>query len=79
MEFTRTNGMKNWNTTNLVILANTVRSTTVFLQREIEHLKVVFTGINQNPVETMNRMVNQEPQWRYTKSSNNVTIQWKAR
>ena len=71
--------MKNWNTKNLVILANTVRSTTVLLQREIEHLKAVFTGINQNPVKTMNRMVNQEPQWRYTKSSNNIIIQWKAR
>ena len=30
------------------------------LHQEIEHLKVVFTGINEYPIQTVNRTVNQE-------------------
>ena len=45
---------------NLVKLAKTVCSTTILLHQEIEHLKVVFTGINEYPIQTVNRTVNQE-------------------
>ena len=45
---------------NLVKLAKTVCSTTMSLHQEIEHLKAVFTGINEYLIQTVNRTVNQE-------------------
>ena len=45
---------------NLVKRAKTVCSTTVLLHQEIEHLKAVFTGINECPIKTINRIINQE-------------------
>ena len=45
---------------NLVKRAKIVYSTTVLLHQEIEHLKVVFTGINEHPIKTVNRTMKQE-------------------
>ena len=45
---------------NLVKRAKTVSSTAMFLHQEIEHLKAVFTGINEYPIKIINRNVNQE-------------------
>ena len=45
---------------NLVKQAKIVYSTIVLLHQEIEHLKVVFTGINEHPIKTVNRTVKQE-------------------
>ena len=45
---------------NLVKRAKTVCSTTMLLHQDIEHLKAVFTGINEYPIKTVNRTVNQE-------------------
>ena len=45
---------------NLVKRAKTVCSTTVLLHQEIEHLKAVFTGINEYPIKTVNTTINQE-------------------
>ena len=45
---------------NLVKRAKTVCSTTMLLHQDIEHLKAVFTGINEYPIKTANRTVNQE-------------------
>ena len=45
---------------NLVKRAKTVCSTTVLLHQEIEHLKAVFTGINEYSIKTVNRIINQE-------------------
>ena len=35
-------------------------STTILLHQEIEHLKVVFTAINEYPTKIVNRTVNQK-------------------
>ena len=35
----------------------------MLLHREIEHLKEVFTGINEYSIKTVNRTVNQEFHW----------------
>ena len=45
---------------NLVKRTKTVCSTTVLLHQEIEHLKAVFTGINEYPIKTVNTIINQE-------------------
>ena len=45
---------------NILKRAKTVCSTTMLLHVEIEHLKEVFTGINEYPIETVNRTVYQE-------------------
>ena len=45
---------------NLVKQAKIAYSTTVLLHQGIEHLKVVFTGINEHPIKTVNRTVKQE-------------------
>ena len=45
---------------NLLKRAKTVCSTTVLLHQEIEHLKAVFTGINEYSIKTVNRIINQE-------------------
>ena len=45
---------------NLVKRTKTVCSTTVLLHQEIEHLKAVFTGINECPIKTVNTIINQE-------------------
>ena len=45
---------------NRVKRAKTVCSITVLLHQEIEHLKAVFTGINEYPIKTINRIINQE-------------------
>ena len=42
---------------NLVKRTKIVYSTTVLLHQEIEHLKVVFTGINEHPIKTVNKTV----------------------
>ena len=38
---------------NLVKRAKTVCSTTMLLHQDIEHLKAVFTGINEYPIKTV--------------------------
>ena len=53
---------------NRVKRAKAVCSTTMLLHLEIEHLKAVFTGINEYLMKSVN-----------TKGSNNVTLQWKTR
>ena len=45
---------------DLVKRAKTVCSTTMLLDQEIEHLKAVFTGINEYSIKTVNRTLNQE-------------------
>ena len=45
---------------NLVKRAKTVCSTTMLLNQEIEHLKAVFTGINEYPIKTVNTIITQE-------------------
>ena len=68
---TSTNFCINWNShapmewkigtlRNLVKRTKTVCSTTVLLHQEIEHLKAVFTGINEYPIKTVNTIINQE-------------------
>ena len=68
---TSTNLYINWNShapmewkirtiKNLVKRAKAACSTTVLLHQEIEHLKAVFTGINEYPIKTINTIINQE-------------------
>ena len=45
---------------NLVKRAKTICSTPVLLHQEIEHLKPIFTGINEYLIKTVNRTTNQE-------------------
>ena len=45
---------------NLVKRAKTVCSITMLLHQEIEHLKAVFTGINEYSIKIVSRTVNQE-------------------
>ena len=45
---------------NLAKRAKTVCFTSVLLHQEIEHLKTVFTGINESPIKTLNTIINQE-------------------
>ena len=45
---------------NLVKRAKTACSTTVLLHQEIEHLKAILTGINEYPIKTVIRTINQE-------------------
>ena len=45
---------------NLVKRAKTVCFATMLLHQDIKHLKAVFTGINECPIKTVNRIVNQE-------------------
>ena len=45
---------------NLVKRAKTVCSITVLLHQEIEHLKAVFTEINEYHIKAVNTIINQE-------------------
>ena len=45
---------------NLVKRAKTVCSITVLLHQEIEHLKAVFTEINEYHIKIVNTIINQE-------------------
>ena len=45
---------------SLVKRAKTVCSTSVLLHQETEHLKAIFTGINEYPIKTVNTIINQE-------------------
>ena len=45
---------------NLVKRAKTVCSTTILLHQKVEHLKALFSGINEYPIKIVNRTVNQE-------------------
>ena len=45
---------------SLVKRTKTVCSTSVLLHQEIEHLKAIFTEINEYPIKTANTIINQE-------------------
>ena len=45
---------------SLVKRTKTVCSTSVLLHQEIEHLKAIFTEINEYPIKTVNTIINQE-------------------
>ena len=47
---------------NLIKRAMTVGSTTTLQHEEIEHLEAVFIEIDEYPIKTKNRIVNQELQ-----------------
>ena len=49
-----------WKIGTLVKRTKTVCSTTVLLHQEIEHLRAIFTGINEYPIKTVNTIINQE-------------------
>ena len=68
---TSTNLYINWNShapmewkigalRSLVKRTKTVCSTSVLLHQEIEHLKAIFTEINEYPIKTVNTIINQE-------------------
>ena len=48
--------------TNSVKRAMTISTTTTLQHDEIDHLKAVFIKVDENPIKTKNRIVNQELQ-----------------